>query len=419
MVLCGWVLWGMTGCFDLQRSTLSRPGDGGDSDTDTFIDPCDACTRQNCRNEVEDCNQQLSCLSLQSCLDECQRNPLVSTSACDSACVGQFYDVGYYTNVTVCQSEHCTPQCDRPCGGWTYRMEECRGCMQDRCCELTTDCANNPKCLAWFTCIYQCAPGDFGCYVDCDLLAGAKALRLVYDFQNCFVQKCTVPCKPGQAWECVGHTTDVQVTPRESDLRLRFYDILGVPIEGVSVKMCVWTDATCKTPLVSAQSAEDGSASLHFQPYPAKYRLEISKPGRMPAELTFSTHLSGGPAFSFEVILPTPEELGFLANTLQVQLQPDRGHLLMYLEDCTFLSARDVVVLASGQDGATPFYVRNFQTDMAADRTDYSGMAGFFNLSPGAVKIEAAPFEEQHSPVIKETLFIKSGVLSVGHFWPH
>ena len=55
---------------------------------------------------------------------------------------------------------------------------------------------------------------------------------------------------------------------------------------------------------------------------------------------------------------------------------------------------------------------------MAAERTDYQGLAGFFNLREGAVEMKAALFGEEESPVLKKTHTIRPGALTYAVIWP-
>jgi len=84
-------------------------------------------------------------------------------------------------------------------------------------------------------------------------------------------------------------------------------------ISNQAINMCLWSDTSRESPLASAESLDTGRAALNFTAIAGAISLKISKTGRMNAELTFSTLLSDGLPNAVEVILPSAEELDFLA----------------------------------------------------------------------------------------------------------
>jgi hypothetical protein len=276
-----------------------------------------------------------------------------------------------------------------------------------------------------FSCYSECTTGDWGCYWDCNNTPSASTnLGLAYEFETCYYDKCDYECGCGKVWGCVGTNGKIKTNlGRQIEVAVLLYSSNMVPLEGAMVNVCLWSDATCSAPFASGQSDQTGMAKVKYEindKTSGFLRMEISKPGHVTATMTFSRPLSAGPAgASLAWVLPTPEELEFLASSIGVPIDPTRGHAQIHMLDCAMGGAVDLVLSVSGEDdGVTPFYVRDMRPDAAADRTDRLGWAGFFNLPPGVVNIEAAMFGQEDSPVLKKALDVRPGEMSFALLWP-
>lgn len=396
--------------------------------TDVTSQPCSSCTQKNCASEMAACSKNLSCKGRQRCFDQCELER-TSTSSCDASCLENLSDWGLLPDVQFCQAQHCEMLCDRQCGGWAYRVDGCASCIQRKCCEQATACSNNIDCRHLFSCYLECTPGDWGCYLDCiEKSADPDFGTFSASFESCLYQKCAVQCGGYKAWNCVEETSDIDYRKRDASISLQFYSIplnkaTPEPIEDVEVKMCYWNDSECSpsTALAIATSNAYGIAKLDWETngvVERDVRLEISKSGRMSASLTFSRPLSYGPHMNQYWILPTLEELDVLADKFGVDVDPERGHVQIYMLDCAMAPGEDLVVSVPGVEGATPYYVKDYSPDSAANRTNNLGWAGFFNLPAGVVNLEAALYGPENSPVLKKSLNIRPGEISFALIWP-
>jgi hypothetical protein len=389
---------------------------------------CTACTEAECASELDACSKSLDCQDFHNCLLACQEDH--NMSACDAKCLGDFFDFGLATNVTICQSMNCANECERPCGGWAYRVDGCANCIQNKCCEEARSCSRNPDCVDVYACYSRCTPGDWGCYYDCNTIIDvSKYTEQVAPFETCYMTKCRVECGTGSSWSCVGLNGPISTKERETTISVRLISLSGHPVGGATALLCNWDDPICEVPRASAQSDEQGIANLTYDVNfrDKKVRIDISKPGHMGASMFFSRPLSAAPSSLIghdmgvpyaSWLLLTPDEIDQLAIEFGVNQEDNCGHALFTMFDCSAYAASNLVVSAPGTEGATPFYVIDGYPTSSASCSNTTGVAGFLNLPAGAIEMEAHLVGQEKSPVLRESLKIKAGEITYGIFWP-
>lgn len=353
---------------------------------DLGSEACGVCMAASCCDELASCSHDLACAKRQACLADCP----VGQEACRAACMLNASDFAYGDAVTACRQGHCQDACKVYCGGWEYRLSGCDVCMQAKCCTEATACGGSEPCRAVEACLQDCIPGDWDCYVVCHAEAPVDAVAMDRAFYDCFVGRCASECGFGRLWTCVGTSGEVSTEVRAVDLPVRVATFAREPVQGAEVKACSALDASCSAPDDTEVTQEDGRVVLSIPIERRGYlgRFEASADGHVSVSLIYSPPLTSVPT-DLDWLLPTESEFAAIAKSAGVEISLSLGHVVLVLHDCATAPAEGLT-LSSSTGSADVFYLNeNFVPSPTAKATGTSGIAGFYNISPGTFGYEA------------------------------
>lgn len=206
----------------------------------------------------------------------------------------------------------------------------------------------------------------------------------------------------GRDWRCVGNVP-IPTQSQPIEIRAMVTDFNGLPFAGLTINACaVAANPNCDTPIASAQSAADGTATLaipaNVVPFTGYLRLE-GDDDRVPYVSYYSRPIATTLEDPIPFLSVTWEELD-AAIPGSTHLD-GRGHLFINATDCQNVDAPGIRFeiktpgIVDGQ--SVPFYVTT--SGFSADATQtiggpqVGGRGGVFNLvasdPPALVRFEA------------------------------
>lgn len=227
----------------------------------------------------------------------------------------------------------------------------------------------------------------------------------------------------GVNWGCLGNAclpTPGAATSFNQLLTVKNL-IGGAAVQGVTVKVCARTDASCAHPLSTLTSAADGTATaslpvtagVGFDGY-----LDMSGGGILPALFYPYPPWVADSGGSKRLNVSTPGQFSLFAGLAGATLDDTRGHVGMVAYDCGLQKAPGVALTASTADASsTREYTRNNLPNSSVTETGPDGGGGFINLPVGPVTITGVRSDNQaHVGTI--TVQIRAGTLTTASFSP-
>jgi hypothetical protein len=187
--------------------------------------------------------------------------------------------------------------------------------------------------------------------------------------------------------------------------------VTGLPIPGVTARVCEKLDTTCKMPImpdVPANEAGDILLTLRagFDGY-----AELRAPGKMPGLYFFYPPVDADRTVPLVPLLE-PVLIEQLAILNDKEVRPDRGHLLLGGYDCQRMPAPGVQLHTDDADAeSSPFYVLNNVPKATAKETDKSGRGGFINLKDGIIALTATVAADKRK-IATVSLFVRPGMIT-------
>jgi hypothetical protein len=125
----------------------SGGGGGGTMTCSNFGDPCTVCLSQNCVQTYCTCHNDVNCVQLALCFQQCAPNDNACYQACDTA---HSSGIAPFYIVENCGASACTAQCAgavtlTPCQvcSFTNCASEADACLADAGCHAISDCISN------------------------------------------------------------------------------------------------------------------------------------------------------------------------------------------------------------------------------------------------------------------------------------
>lgn len=195
-------------------------------------------------------------------------------------------------------------------------------------------------------------------------------------------------CFPNPRWRC--EPVPMRSAEETIELTLPVIDALRLElVPDVPLTACGKLDYTCERPFTSGVTGPDGRAKLmvpgNFAGYVQQNERREYAPGTyfMPVRLPIDGELSNFPVISTSA-------LGGLALSLGTSLDPERGHIMLVVEDCMGAAVPGVQFTSPQIDDRTvQFYTRDQIPTTSAMDTPPEGTAGFVNLPMGVAEITA------------------------------
>jgi hypothetical protein len=173
---------------------------GGPSCTIQFSDTdCDHCMQKGCAEPCEDCQTNLECNAILTCLTGCGSN-----NTCANACLASHPDGGrlfatYMNGTTGCIAQRCANECDIDTNQCMLQSTTagCNECVNQNCLSQCQNCAGNVECLAALDCIKACDSSNTGCQTTCwnEHPYGEAPLLQLLGPNGCLTKQCPKQCQ--------------------------------------------------------------------------------------------------------------------------------------------------------------------------------------------------------------------------------
>lgn len=215
-------------------------------------------------------------------------------------------------------------------------------------------------------------------------------------------------------WGCLGNVMEPPIQPG-TKVNAEFRILLASaesPPPNTSAYVCSQIDVNCTNPTAGPLSP-DGMGKLRVElPSGFEGYLKIDSPSTVPSLVFIGRPIVTVPKTNTVRLLTTQDFEGLASLAGQVP-DPMRGHALILVTDCLDLPAANVEVNSMDGDAETKkFYLIGTLPRTDLDRTDQSGFAGFFNVPPGIISVEARRAEDDKPFVGKYGFRIQEGTIS-------
>lgn len=324
------------------------------------------------------------------------------------------------SKMTACLSTACASKCGASCGdvglllpSLMTRSAACAACVTSKACTTATTCASDAACVSAATCKLGCNSLDAACIEKC-VGAGATASDLSKNVKSA----CGAECDVGKQVACNGNVAFPKVGPTVSTVHV-VLPISGAgspaPVVGAQVKACGKVDIDCSSPVAPAATTDaQGHATFDL---PVTELLGgfnglflITAPGYVPTQAFYNPPLAGDQTLPTSPILRDIEFAG-ATSALGVTPDPERGHIILVIQDCELNAIPGATIEVSSADAkATLGYFQGGFPTQSAIATDGAGLAGAFNLPPGSVSATAILGGK---PVGRGQALIKKGTITL------
>jgi hypothetical protein len=196
-------------------------------------------------------------------------------------------------------------------------------------------------------------------------------------------------------WACAGRVTYVEPSGGEARLGLTITDYFtGAPVADVGVAACRKADLGCDEPLVPAVNTDDqGLVDLALPTYDASLEavgfpgyLAIASPGYVPSLFFLNPPLLADRQEDLPILPSTAFDALLMA--LREPSDADSGAVSAVAYDCGGAPAAGVRFVLDGGELA-PYYFLDGAPTLRADKTDPTGVGGFFHVPPGLRVVHA------------------------------
>jgi hypothetical protein len=213
-------------------------------------------------------------------------------------------------------------------------------------------------------------------------------------------------------WGCIGNVEWDAPTSDPVSIHASLRRLLGEDaVVGAPAKVCAPLDFECVNPISEGVSDAEGDLVLEahygFRGYtyvtPPPSFADMAPAIIWASPPLFEPNPGGTPAH-----LTSEAEIGAVANILQVQVDPQMGHVFGLTVDCLGQVTSGVVIKAGTVGSDTKeYYIKGSLPSPTATATDDNGQAGFVNLPPGNITITSTSTEAGKYGEI--TVLIKAG----------
>jgi hypothetical protein len=228
-------------------------------------------------------------------------------------------------------------------------------------------------------------------------------------------------CMPIDPWSCADHAPLVAPSQTKVSIDFTMFDAVEMsPVSGARASLCGKLDLECKMPQATVTSDELGAILFEVPPLFDGYALITGEdkrggdydPTMMFLPPTLESQSLG--AFPLTSQLATAG----LAASLGTPIEPGTGRVLTTIVGCDRQTASGVSLAGENMgESAVRFYAVDGFPTFSATATDVSGFAGFVNVAPGSITLNAALEEDQHR-VGRVALFVRPGHISIRRIQP-
>ena len=337
---------------------------------------CETCMDTLCCEEAAACEQDAGCSALQQCLAGCT----TEDHLCLAACAREHPATDVSAALSQCRTSSCADSCATCTSTHRKEFPACDDCMRETCCELSTQCTDDPACAEVMACVASCTVP--GCRDVC-LLTDAATYELYDAVSDCERDGCAEQgCAWGQNWACVRNHQPLPSTASTARATLRLMNSTGfLPEPGVRVLACSMSDPDCSQPLTQARTDDAGEVVLELDVSVRAFDgfLKIDRDDLITTHLRLGRPIVGH--FVFRTSVFTPSRVEALAEELGVEVDPTKGAVSFIGLDCDDTSAAGVQFDILG----TAEHVRYFNGFSLSkeDASSINSPAVAVNVEPG------------------------------------
>jgi hypothetical protein len=349
---------------------------------------CAACVADGCFEPEIACRRDVACSVAYACLAACSNDDPACRWACESTHPESTGEGSLAAAVDVCRRARCPEACFGVHGLARVLGDDCSTCADLRCGEEQGACVVDGDCERFVSCSSAGALSPDRTY-DCE--ARYAADRDAFDGLRACLGSCAAECQWGKHDACLGGYSWSHASrgPLPFTARFRTFPALTAAA-GVELKACDEHDCTgCEFPVDVATTDAQGMATLALPLDAGTFTgcLFLRGPG-FPDSVMYLGRPVGRIERRFAINLPTTDVLGLLPSLTGVQIDPDRGTIVINAADCLLDGASGLSLsFVTGGAGAVPYYLQGSKVSTTATATDGSGVAGFFDVPEGDVTL--------------------------------
>jgi hypothetical protein len=186
------------------------------------------------------------------------------------------------------------------------------------------------------------------------------------------------------------------------------------PMVGVNASLCGKLDLECAAPGATTQSDSTGTVHFDIAPLFDGY-VQLLADGYDPTMVFLPP--TAEPLSLGVVPLASVTAVTLLGGQLGKSVMPDKGRVLLTTTGCDKQPAAGVMIQGQNMGAdATGFYAVGGLPSFSGTSTDSSGFAGFFNVAPGSITLEAQL--EDGTPVGRVGMIVRAGYESIRRIQP-
>ena len=227
-------------------------------------------------------------------------------------------------------------------------------------------------------------------------------------------------CVPDPHWSCLDAIQAAPNATQEAGLyrvEVPVVDVLSLqPLPGVQAKRCRKIDVECDEPLGDVVlSDEDGLLGYVLETGFNGY-LALSGAGISPSYYFFNPPVSRDETMP-PIRLASPETVEALTQAVGMNLQPERGLVVLTAHDCLGEPLAGVSYPSpDGDPDVVPFYSVGGLPTTETVATDESGYGGLLNVRAGTVPLTGVHAE--HGVLEQFSVSVNRGALSYARVVP-
>jgi hypothetical protein len=222
-------------------------------------------------------------------------------------------------------------------------------------------------------------------------------------------------CKATDPWSCAKHATLVAKSSKPVSIDFTLFDAVSQQaVAGADAELCGKLDLECSAPMSKIQTDAEGAVHFDVPPLFDGY-VQLSADGYDPTMLFLPPSVQSIALGEFP--LTTMVATSVLGNQLGKPLLPGTGRVLTTITGCDMQTTEGVSLTGENMgDDAAGFYAVGGFPSFSAVSTDSSGFAGFVNVAPGSITLNAQLESGRH--VGRVALFVRPGYVSVRRIQP-
>ena len=222
-------------------------------------------------------------------------------------------------------------------------------------------------------------------------------------------------CEVKDEWSCSDHSTLTSESKEKVSIDFSLFDAVSMSnVSDVDAKLCGKLDLDCSAPLAMTKTSDDGVVTFDVQPLFDGY-VQLNRDGYDPTLMFLPTVTEATSLGQFPYTMAAAA--AFLGTQLGKPLLPDAGRVLTTITGCDKATAGGVSLQGENMgDDAAVFYAVNGFPSFTATETDNTGFAGFVNVAPGTITLNAQI--EGGRQIGRAALFVRSQYVSIRRIQP-